>query len=587
MLARAALGSSTGRRLGAGIAAAALLGALPAVQSASAFHAQAHVATTLAAGGLWLNRLNQWRANVGLPALNENLTWSAGDYSHSQYMVMNDIVTHYETPGVPYYSPAGDVAAQNSNIEVNSTWTFGDDQAIDWWMAAPFHAMGMMDPRLQTTGFGSFRYVKSGWQAGFTLDTIRGNSFSGGTYPVYFPGNGTSEPLTTYHGGEYPDPLQACPGYGAPSGLPVFVEVGGNINTTAGAVHSFTGNGVPLAHCVIDSSNSAVGSYLKSRGSVVVVPQQPLVTGVRYVVAVTVNGSAYTWSFTVGPFGGTTPPPPPPPPPANWQSLGGVLTSSPDASSWGPNRVDVFVRGANNAMFQNTWNGSSWTGFTSLGGVITSSPDAVSWGSNRIDVFARGQDNGLWHQSWNGSAWSGWQSLGGVITSDPDVASWGPGRLDIFARGQNNGIWHMSWNGSRWSGWDPLGGVFTSDPSAVSWGPNRIDVFGRGTDNGLWHLSWNGSTWSAWQPLGGVLTSGPDASSCASGHLDVFATGNGNGLFQMGFNGSGWTGWMGVPGTGGPWTSDPAAECSPGASSASLFARGTDNALWTVSVPGS
>src|ERR1700680_19783 len=116
--------SSTGRRIGAGFTAAALLGLLPVLQSTAAFQTQHHVATTLAAGGLWLNRLNQWRASTGLPALNENATWSAGDYSHSQYMVMNDLVTHYETPGVAYYSAAGNTAAQNSNIEVNSTWTF-------------------------------------------------------------------------------------------------------------------------------------------------------------------------------------------------------------------------------------------------------------------------------------------------------------------------------------------------------------------------------------------------------------------------------------------------------------------------------
>jgi hypothetical protein len=87
-----------------------------------------------------------------------------------------------------------------------------------------------------------------------------------------------------------------------PAGLPVFLEVGGNVDTTAGPVHTFTGNGVPLAHCVIDSSNSSVRNYLYSRGGVIVVPQQPLQNGVTYVVTLTVNGTPYTWSFTVGPF---------------------------------------------------------------------------------------------------------------------------------------------------------------------------------------------------------------------------------------------------------------------------------------------
>jgi hypothetical protein len=220
---------------------------------------------TPVASGPWLDRLNSWRSATALPILSENPLWSTGDYDHALYMVKNDLVTHYEVPGVPYYTAAGDTASRNSNIEVSSSTSTTDVQSIDWWMAAPFHAMNMMDPRLMQTGFGSYREVKSGWQAGFALDTIEGNSFSGGQYPVYFPGNGSTEPLTTYGGGEFPDPLQACSGYSAPTGLPVFIEVGGNVNTTVGPVHSLTGNGTALNHCVIDSGNSAVGSYLYTR----------------------------------------------------------------------------------------------------------------------------------------------------------------------------------------------------------------------------------------------------------------------------------------------------------------------------------
>src|SRR5439155_1718328 len=187
-----------------------------------------------------------------------------------------------------------------------STTATTDQEAIDWWMQAPFHALGMMDPRLTQTAFGSYREVKSGWDMGAGVDVLRGNSFSGGQYPVYFPGNGSTEPLTSYDGNEFPDPLQACSGYTAPTGLPVFIEVGGNVPTTASPTHSFTGNGVPLAHCIIDSTVPSVGSSLTSRGAVIVIPRAPLQSGVKYVVAVNVNSVNYTWSFTVGPFWGIT-----------------------------------------------------------------------------------------------------------------------------------------------------------------------------------------------------------------------------------------------------------------------------------------
>ena len=170
-----------------------------------------------------------------------------------------------------------------------------------------------------------------------------------------------------------------------------------------------------------------------------------------------------------------------------WESLGGVLTSAPAASSWAANRLDVFVRGTDNALWHKWWQ-NGWSGWESLGGVLMSAPAAVSWGPNRIDIFVRGTDNALWHKWWN-NAWSGWESLGGVLTSAPAVASWAPNRLDVFVRGTDNALWHKWWN-NGWSGWESLGGVLMSAPGAVSWGTDRIDTFVEGTNGALWHKWW-------------------------------------------------------------------------------------------------
>lgn len=525
----------------------------------------------------WLDRLNAWRASTNLQPLAENTTWDQGDYNHSLYMVKDDQVTHYELSTMPYYTVAGDQAAQNGNIEVNSTTAFTDQQAIDWWMAAPFHAMGMMDPRLTSTGFGAYREVKTGWQAGFTLDVLRGNSFTGGSYPVYFPGNGSTVPATTYNGNEWPDPLSACPGYSAPTGLPAFIEVGGNVATTVTA-HSFTGDGVGLAHCVIDSNSPNVGSGLKTRGGVIVVPQAPLVPGVTYVVNLTVNGTAYRWTFGVtntGLFSSGLP--------STWAGLGGIGTSAATISSSGSTRDDVFVRGTDSGLWQRTSNGGVWGSWASLGGILTSSPAAVSSGGGRIDVFVRGTDNGLWQLTWNGTSWSSWQPLGGVLTSGAAVASWGGGRLDVFVRGTDYGLWHRSWNGTQWSNWESLGGYLTADPGAVSSGVNRIDAFARGTDNGLWQKTFNGTTWSAWSPLGGYLSTGPGASSCSSGHMDVFVAGSDLAVYQLGFNGS-WGNWSRL---GGAWTTNPGAVCQAGTTAVTIAEVAPNQAVGTFATTGS
>ncbi len=166
-------------------------------------------------------------------------------------------------------------------------------------MGSPFHALGMVDPRLQQAGFGSYREGKEGFAAAAALDVIRGHLFTGGTYPVYWPGNGATVPLRTFAGNESPDPLQACPGYTGAVGLPVFIQIGGFVATSAGAGHSFTGDGAALPHCVIDSHSQGVGSSLTLRGGVIVIPQRPLQPGILYTVALTVNAIPYTWSFRV------------------------------------------------------------------------------------------------------------------------------------------------------------------------------------------------------------------------------------------------------------------------------------------------
>lgn len=82
-----------------------------------------------------------------------------------------------------------------------------------------------------------------------------------------------------------------------------------------------------------------------------------------------------------------------------------------------------------------------WSNWESLGGGLASGPGVCSWANGRLDVFVKGLDNALWHK-WFSGGWSGWESLGGVITSDPDAVSWGNGRIDAFARGTDNALWH-------------------------------------------------------------------------------------------------------------------------------------------------
>jgi hypothetical protein len=100
----------------------------------------------------------------------------------------------------------------------------------------------------------------------------------------------------------------------------------------------------------------------------------------------------------------------------------------------------------------------------------------ASWSANRLDVFVRGADDQLWQKAWNGG-WMGCYPLGELLTSSPAVASWAPNRLDVFVRGSDNALYQKSWNGIGWSAYQRLGGNLEGAPTAVSRGPNLIDAF--------------------------------------------------------------------------------------------------------------
>jgi hypothetical protein len=235
------------------------------------------------------------------------------------------------------------------------------------------------------------------------------------------------------------------------------------------------------------------------------------------------------------------------------------------AVSWGPDRLDIFVRGSESgAAFHKAWNGSQWlpseTDWQNLGGGIIGPPAAVSWGPNRLDVFVCGSQSGaVFHKAWNGSQWlpseTDWQNLGGGITGPPAAVSWGPNRLDVFVRGNQSGaVFHKAWNGS-WlpseTGWQNLGGGISGPPAAVSWGPNRLDVFARGSGSGaVFHKAWNGSQWlpseMGWQNLGGGILEPPAAVSWGPDRLDIFVRGSESGKSRRRHHRSAGGGFLGA-----------------------------------------
>lgn len=258
----------------------------------------------------WLIHVNHYRALAKLPAVTANTAWSNGNQLHARYMVKNDFIGHSEDPNNPWYTPKGNAAAKNSNVAVSSSASMSDQAAIDLWMQGPFHAVGIIDPALATVGFGSYREAGDGFQTGAGLDVQRGlgDLSPAVTFPVMYPSDNKTIALNGYYGGESPNPLSACAGYAAPTGLPIILQIGGGSVTPNVTAHSFKQGSTELEHCIYDETNytNSASSHqnlgrnvLGARDAIVLIPRQVLEVGKSYTVSITTNGQTHTWSFTI------------------------------------------------------------------------------------------------------------------------------------------------------------------------------------------------------------------------------------------------------------------------------------------------
>jgi hypothetical protein len=111
---------------------------------------------------------------------------------------------------------------------------------------------------------------------------------------------------------EEPNPLNACPGYAYPVGLPITFEIGafaGARLISYSIVKKDDPHPAPIEACGYDaysyrnemrSQMAAVVGTLKAFSGVVVIPRHPLTAG-NYRATVIVNDHEYSWSFAIAP----------------------------------------------------------------------------------------------------------------------------------------------------------------------------------------------------------------------------------------------------------------------------------------------
>ncbi|MEZ4713422.1 MAG: hypothetical protein R3A44_39915 [Caldilineaceae bacterium] len=192
-----------------------------------------------------------------------------------------------------------------------------------------------------------------------------------------------------------------------------------------------------------------------------------------------------------------------------WEELGGTCIHGLAATAWGPDRIDLFTVGTNSCLYHNSWDGAEWQGWEPLrlqgqtawekSSTTIAAPAAVASAPGRIDLFVLGIDNQI-YQAWgDGENWQGWINLGGPGMHGLAVTARGPQALDLFTigtdiEGTDNHMYHRAMAGASWGAWDNLGGACISAPAAVALGQGRLDAFVVGTRSALFQKTWQGES---------------------------------------------------------------------------------------------
>jgi uncharacterized protein YkwD len=257
----------------------------------------------------WLAYLNRFRAMGGVPALVEDAALSSGAQLHSRYMVLADRpIAHSQSADHPLFTPQGHQAARNSNIFATTQVVADHYWSMNFWASAPFHLVPILDPTLESVGYGQYREAVGNFHMAAVLDvrSTLGDGQADAPYPLFFPGEGEETWVLRQSLYEWPDPALSCPGYARPLGPPLVLQLGdGGLSPRVNSVTLYE-DGTLVEACAFsersytnpDTYEQATGrKILDKRDAVVVMPRRPLVGGATYRVVLVVDGETYEWSF--------------------------------------------------------------------------------------------------------------------------------------------------------------------------------------------------------------------------------------------------------------------------------------------------
>jgi hypothetical protein len=233
----------------------------------------------------------------------------------------------------------------------------------------------------------------------------------------------------------------------------------------------------------------------------------------------------------------------------NGGSANVTAAADPVVVNGGPNAMDMFVVGADGALYHRWYNSGTWQGWESLGqpgATLVGDPSVLINHPNPLDIYVRGTNGALYHR-WFNTSWHPWEQLASNAAGDPVAAAgsnftW----VDVYYRDSSGILWSAWYNGSVWSTAYIPGSASVQGKPAVYESPNLIGVYVQGTSQQVWTNTFTG-TWGTWTYLQGHTNGDPSVAMTRYGELDLYAPGtNGVPYYCNSSSGGCANGWWGA-----------------------------------------
>lgn len=258
-----------------------------------------------------INYYNYLRGAAGILPAKRVGSIDEGCVLHSEYMRLNNDLTHYEEEGKPGYTAEGDLAGGRSNVtrQLDSSTKY----IVTWLTETFYHRIGMYVPGLRKVGYAlsspgtdNFRFgcfdITTGYDTNFSGNKINTTYYDPENFDyIVYPGVGQSKVPTTLHPGEYPDPLE---NYGGtyPAGYAVSITFGAYSSVRNLNMVLLHPNGQELAGYFNPPGESDDPYEIYQGNSAYFIAEAPLASKTTYTAHVTgiMNGENFSteWQFT-------------------------------------------------------------------------------------------------------------------------------------------------------------------------------------------------------------------------------------------------------------------------------------------------